>query len=141
MGPTLCESMDCSTPGLPVHHQHLEFTKTHGHPIADSIQLSHPLSPLLLPPSVFPSIRVTSIRGHWDGTGMGPNPTAECLLSCFSRVQLLETPWTVDPQGSSVHGILQAKILEWVAISFSRGIFLTQGSNLHLLPCRQTLYH
>ena len=35
--------------------------------------------------------------------------------------------------GSSVHGILQARILEWVAISFSRGIFLTQGSNLHLL--------
>ena len=35
--------------------------------------------------------------------------------------------------GSSVHGILQARKLEWVAISFSRGIFLTQGSNLHLL--------
>ena len=33
--------------------------------------------------------------------------------------------------GSSVHGILQARKLEWVAISFSRGIFLTQGSN----PC------
>ena len=80
-----------------------------------------PCRPLLLPPSVFPSIRVTSIRGHWDGTGMGPNPTAECLLSCFSRVQLLETLWTVDPQGSSVHGILQARILEWAAISFSRG--------------------
>ena len=34
-----------------------------------------------------------------------------------------------SPPGSSVHGILQARILEWIAISLSRGIFLTQGSN------------
>ena len=38
-----------------------------------------------------------------------------------------------SPPGSSVHGILQARILEWVAISFSRGIFQTQGSNPGLL--------
>ena len=42
--------------------------------------------------------------------------------------------------GFSVHGILQARILEWVAISFSRGIFLTQGLNPGLPHCRQTLY-
>ena len=40
----------------------------------------------------------------------------------------------------SVHGILQANILEWVATSFSREIFLTQGSNPGLLHCRQILY-
>ena len=38
-----------------------------------------------------------------------------------------------------VHGILQATILEWVAIPFSRGIFLTQGSNPDLLHCWQIL--
>jgi len=43
--------------------------------------------------------------------------------------------------GSSDHGILQARVLEWVVISSSRGIFPTQGSNLHLLHCRQILYH
>ena len=53
--------------------------------------------------------------------------------------------------GSSIHGILQAKILERVAISFSntgvgchfllQGIFLTQGSNPGVLHCRQILYH
>ena len=43
--------------------------------------------------------------------------------------------------GSSAHGILQARILEWVAIPFSRGIFPTQGSNPGLLHCRQILYH
>ena len=42
-------------------------------------------------------------------------------------------PVDCSPPGSSVHGILQARILEWVAISFSRGIFPTQGSNSHLL--------
>ena len=43
------------------------------------------------------------------------------------------------PPGSSVHGMLQARILEWVIISFSRGIFPTQGSNPGLLHCRQML--
>ena len=48
--------------------------------------------------------------------------------------------------GSSVHGILQARILEWVATNMAsgnllKGIFLTQGFNLDLLPCRQILYH
>ena len=42
--PTLCDPMNCSTPGLPVHHQLLEFTQTHVHRVSDAIQPSHPLS-------------------------------------------------------------------------------------------------
>ena len=42
-------------------------------------------------------------------------------VKLLSRVWLFATPWTVAHQGSSVHGILQARILKWVAISFSRG--------------------
>ena len=42
--PTLCDSMNRSTPGLPVHHQLLEFTQTHVHRVGDAIQPSHPLS-------------------------------------------------------------------------------------------------
>ena len=49
-----------STPGLPVHHQLPESTKTQVHWVSDAIQPSHPLSPLLLLPSIFPSIRVFS---------------------------------------------------------------------------------
>ena len=41
---TLCDPMNCSTPGLPVHHQLLEFTQTHVHRVGDAIQPSHPLS-------------------------------------------------------------------------------------------------
>ena len=44
--PTLCDPMDCSTPGLPVHHHVPEFTQTHVHRVRDAIQPSHPrLSP------------------------------------------------------------------------------------------------
>jgi len=42
--PTLCNPMNRSTPGLPVHHQLLEFTQTHVHLVSDAIQPSHPLS-------------------------------------------------------------------------------------------------
>ena len=87
------------------------------------------------------------------------------LISCFSsalriswsislslsfqqwmHVQSLQSCATLcDPvncslPGSSVHGIFQARILEWVVISFSRGVFLTQVS-LRLLLCRWILYH
>ena len=41
---TLCDPMNCSTPGLPVHHQLPEFTQTHVHRVGDAIQPSHPLS-------------------------------------------------------------------------------------------------
>ena len=41
--PTLCDPMNCSTPGLPVHHQLLEFAHTHVHRVGDTIQPSHPL--------------------------------------------------------------------------------------------------
>ena len=61
-------------------------------------------------------------------------------------VQLCPTlydPKDCNPPSFFVHGVLQARILEWVVIPFSRGIFLTQGLNLHLLHCqhhRQILY-
>ena len=50
---TLCNPMDCSTPSLSVPYHHLKFAQVHVHCISDAIQPSHPL---LLLPSVFPSI-------------------------------------------------------------------------------------
>ena len=47
--PTLCDLMNCSTPGLPVHHQLPEFTQTHVHWVSDAIQPSYPLSSLSPP--------------------------------------------------------------------------------------------
>ena len=58
--PTLCDPMDYSTPGFPVHHQLPEFTQTHVHQVGDAIQHLILCCPLLLRPSIFPSIRVFS---------------------------------------------------------------------------------
>ena len=51
---TLCDPMDCSTPGFPVHQQPLELTQTHVHQVGDAIQPSHPLLSLS-PPTFNPS--------------------------------------------------------------------------------------
>ena len=61
-----------------------------------------------------------------------------CLVAQLCPTLCDSLDWS--PPGSSDHGIFQARILDWVAISFSRGIFLTQALNLHLLHCRQILY-
>ena len=58
--PTLCDPIDYGTPGLPVPHHLLEFAQVHVNLIGEAIQPSHLLSPLLLLPSFFPSIRVFS---------------------------------------------------------------------------------
>ena len=67
----------------------------------------------------------------------------QSVLCCAKS--LLSCPTLCDPMdcsllGSSVHGILQARILAWITIPFSRGSSLTQGSNPGLWPCRQILY-
>ena len=54
--PTLCNPMDCSTPGLPVHHQLPEFIQTHAHWVSDAIQPSHPL--------LSPSLPVFNLSQH-----------------------------------------------------------------------------
>ena len=67
--PTLCDPMNCSTPGLSVHHQLPEFTQTHVHRVHDAIQPSHPLSSPSSPPPIPPTIRVFSnestLRMRW----------------------------------------------------------------------------
>ena len=67
--PTLCDPMNHSTSGLPVHYQLPEFTQTHVHRIRDAIQPSHPLSSPSPTASNPPSIRVfsngTTLRMRW----------------------------------------------------------------------------
>ena len=62
--PTLCDPMDCSTPGLPVHHQLPEFTQTNVHWVGDAIQPSHPL----LSPSS-PDFNLSQHQGLFQGVG------------------------------------------------------------------------
>ena len=57
-GVTLCSSLDCSTPGFPIHHQHRELAQTHVHWVSDAIQPSHPQS--------FPSPPAFNLSRHQD---------------------------------------------------------------------------
>ena len=67
--PTLCNPMDCSTPGLPIYHQLPEFIQTHVHWVSDAVQPSHPLSSPSPPAPNPSSIRVFSnestLRMRW----------------------------------------------------------------------------
>ena len=66
-----CDPMDRSTPGLPVHHQLLEFTQTHAHGVGDAIQPSHPLSspspPAPNPSGSFPVSQLFASGGQSTG--------------------------------------------------------------------------
>ena len=70
------------------------------------------------------------------------SPVVLCVLKVLviQQCPTLYHPIDCSPPGSSIHGILQAKILEWVAIPFSRESS-TKGLNPGLLHCRQVLYH
>ena len=66
--PTLCDPMNCSMPGLPVHHQLPESTQTHVHQVGDAIQPSHPLlspSPPAPNPSQHQSFFESTLRMKW----------------------------------------------------------------------------
>ena len=96
--PTVCDPMDCSLPGFPILHCLPEFAQTHVHWVSDAIHHSHPL----FSPSPF-GLSLSQHQGLFQG------------VRCCIR---WPNYWSFS---SSIHGILQARILEWIAISFSRG--------------------
>ena len=73
------------------------------------------------------------MRLPWWLSGIESTHKAGVCAKSFQLCPILCNSMDCSPPGSSVHGILQARILERVAISFSRGIFQSQGWNLHLL--------
>ena len=103
---TLCDPMDCSTPGLPVHHQLLEFTQTHVHWVGDAIQPSHPLSSPSFLPSVFPNIRVFSnesaLRIRWPNIGVSASTPVLPMNSLQKGARSVSKPlslwYSVCPQ-------------------------------------------
>ena len=65
--PTLCNPMDCSTPGFPVHHQLPELTQTHVHWVSDAIQPFHPLS------SASPAFNLSQCQGLFQWVSSSPS--------------------------------------------------------------------
>ena len=86
------------------------------------------------------------LQNYWKAKEKTSTLHFFCTLGVFIVLVTQSCPTLCDPMdhsppGSSVCGILQERILEWVAILFSRGIFLTQVLNPCLLHCGQILYH
>ena len=78
---TLCDPMNHSKPGLPVHHQLLEFTQSHIHRVSDAIQPSHPLSSPSPPapnPSQCESFPLSQLFA-WGGQSIGVSALASVL--------------------------------------------------------------
>ena len=128
---TLCDPMDCSMPGFPVHHQLPEPAQTHVHHIGDAIQPSYPLSSLLLPSSIFPSIRefshelVLHIRcpKYWSfGFSISPSNEYSGLISF--RMDWLDLLAPTDLGSSSF------SVLSFCLLSCSWG---SQGKNTEVV--------
>ena len=117
--PTLCDPMNRSTPGLPVHHQLLEFTQTHVHRVSDAIQPSHLCRPLLLLPQSLPASESFPISQlfAWGGQvlefqpqhhSLQRNPRADLLQNglvgspCSSRDSQESSP---KPQFKSINSL------------------------------------
>ena len=104
---------------LPVHHQLPELTQTHAHRVGDAIQPSHPLSSLLLLPSIFPSIRIFSnesvLRIRWpyywsfsfiispSSAHSGLNSQESSPTSQFKRFNSLALSFLYSPTLTSIH--------------------------------------
>ena len=83
--PTLCDPMNCSTPGLPVHHQLPDFTQTHVHRVGDAIQPSHPL----LSPSP-PALNLSQQQGLFQWV----NSSHEVAIVLEFQLQHQSFQWT-----------------------------------------------
>ena len=95
--PTLCKPMNCSMPGLPVHHQIPEFTQIHVHWVGDAIQPSYPLlspSPPALNPSQHQSFPMSQLL-TWGGQSIGVSALATVFsMNTQDWSPLKWTDWT-----------------------------------------------
>ena len=105
--PTPCDPMNHSTPGLPVHHQLLEFTQTHVHRVGDAIQPSHPL----LSPSP-PALNPSQHQGIFQST------------LCMRRPKYWSFPFSISP--SNEHPGLISFRMDWLDHLAVQGLDSTQ---------------
>ena len=89
--------MDCSAPGFPAPHQPLELNQSHVHQVGGAIQPSHPLRPLFLLPSIFPSSRVFSNESvlciRWLNYWSFSFSISECSSNEYSRLISFRMDW------------------------------------------------
>ena len=104
--PTLCNPMDCSMPGLPVHHQLPEFTQIHVHWVGDAIQPSHPLST----PSP-PTFNLSQHQGLF-----------KWVSSAYQVAKVLELQFSFSINPSNEYSGLISFRIDWLDVLAVRGI-------------------
>ena len=90
---TLCDPMDCSTTGFPVHHQHTDLTQTHVHRVSDAIQPFHPL----LSPSP-PALNLSQHQGlfQWSQFLISGGQSIGVSASAFNEVSASVLPVNIQ---------------------------------------------
>ena len=112
-----------------------QTTDRHTHPQERDVDICWLACPVLLQTFQL-NARPEQKEERWArGAGIAPRGrlSHRCCGLADKLCSTLGDPMDCGPPGSCVHGISQARTLEWLAICFSRGIFPTQGSNPHLL--------
>ena len=110
---TLCNPMECGTPGLPVHHQHPEFTQTHVHWVNDIIQPSHLLS---YPSS--PAFKLSQHQGLF-----------KWVSSSVAKVRWPKY-WSFNISPSNEHSGLTSFRMDWLDLFAVQGDFVFWGSKI-----------
>ena len=142
--------MDCSMPGFPVLHYLPVFSNSCPlswwcHPAISSSVTSFPSCPQSYPASgSFPMIQLFASEGQSIGASASTSVLTTNIQGWFplgltTLIFLLSR--VLSPQGSSIHGISQARILKWVAISFSRGSSWLRDQTHVSCIGRWILYH
>ena len=123
--PTLCDPMDCSTPGLPVHHQLPEFTEIHVHCVSDAIQPPHRLSS----PSP-PALNLSQHQGLFQWVG-----------SSHQVAKVLEFQFSISP--SNAYSGLISFGIDWLDLLAVQGTLKSllqhRGSKASILQCSASL--
>ena len=109
--PTLCDPMECSMSGFPVHHQLLELTQIHAHQVGDAIQPSHPLS--------------------------SPSPPAFNLSQHQSLFQWVSSS-NQSTGASALASFLPMNIREWIPLGWT-GLISLQSKGLSRVFCNTTV--
>ena len=126
--PTLCDPMNCSTPGLPVHHQLLEFTQTHMHWVSDAIQPSHPLSSPS-PPAPVPSQHQLFA---WGGPSIGVSALASVLPKNTQDWSPLGWTSCISLQSKGLSRVFSNTTVQKVSILWHSAFFTVQLSHPYM---------
>ena len=133
--PTLYDPMDCSTPGLPVHHQLPEFVQTHVHWVSDAIQPSHPLIPFSSCPQSFPASGSFQVSQLFASSGQSIGVSASTSVLPMNTQDWSPLGWTgwISLQSKGLSRVFSNTILKKHQF-FGAQLSSQSNSRIHAWP-------